>query len=105
MRRYVFLLTAAGFLFLAAFSGCSGEGQPPRAGDTVKPVLAGGLDWTAGQSGGIRVWLEAKNKDGSSARQLGFAGVPADADPVARIVFFQGKEARSPVEVKLSHRC
>jgi hypothetical protein len=105
MRCSRLLLTVGGIVALAVYSGCSGEGSPPRAGDTVKPVLASGLDWIAGQNGEIRVRLEARNKDGSAARVLGFGGIPAKGDPVAKVVFYQDKQALSPVEVKLSHRC
>jgi len=103
MRSWVFLVLAA--LFALAFFFHRSNNDRPRAGDTVKPVLMGGLAWTAGESGTVVVRLEARNQDGSAARLLGFAGVPGDADPVARIVFYQGTEAQSPIEVRLSHRC
>jgi hypothetical protein len=106
MRKSILVLTAsAGIAALAAFSGCSGDGGPPRVGDTVTPVLAGGLQWTAGQPGEIGVRLQARNKDGSAARVLGFNGIPTGADPVATITFYDGDQPLSPVAVMLSHRC
>jgi hypothetical protein len=105
MRSWEYTLLAIVLVALGFYWFRSPGGGQPRAGDTVIPVLAGPVDWTAGQGGEIRVRLEARNKDGSSTRPLGFEGVPSKADPVLRIVFFQGSLAQSPIEIKLSHRC
>jgi hypothetical protein len=105
MRLMTFTLAAGGLVALAVLSSCSGDGGPPRAGDTVRPVLAAGLHWTAGRPGDLRIRLEAENADGSGPRLLSNRGIPTESDPVAKITFFAGQQPLTPVAVTLSHRC
>jgi hypothetical protein len=99
------ILICGAFLAVVMLWGCSGEGERPRPGDTVTPVLTTDLHWKAGQNGELRVHLQARNADGSSPRVLGFAGIPASANPIATITFYNAEQAGSPVDLVLDHRC
>jgi hypothetical protein len=104
LKRPILFISVALFV-LTGLSGC-GAGSGPRAGDTVKPRFNDTPELTAGQPGQIGVRLVAVNSDGSGSRNLGFGGITAQDNPVAKIIFFQGEQPMSPpVEVVLSHRC
>lgn len=87
---------------LALLAGCASPAAPPRAGDTVTPVLATAARWQAGSAPEISARLQAKGKEGAS-RQLGFDGIARD--PVVRVVFFEDSTELGASQVTLSHRC
>jgi hypothetical protein len=102
MKNWPLVLLLA-FTLVVPF-GC--QASRAREGDTVTPVFASPVQWTAGESGPVAVRLQAQNKDGSSPRALGFEAVPGDVNPRAKVTFYSGQQPLSdPVEVELSHRC
>jgi len=84
-------------------AGCSDSGMP-GPGDTVSPRIVDPLNWSAGQTGMLRVELHAKNKTGQ-LRRLGFAVSPT-TNPVAQVQFFDADgQAIELLDVELSKRC
>jgi hypothetical protein len=92
---------ALGLAGLLVATGCGGI----RDGDTITPVLEGPATWTAGQPNELKVRLRASSSDGGRVRDLGFGGIPDDANPKATITFYEGDTAQAPLTVMLDHRC
>jgi hypothetical protein len=90
-----------GLASLLVVIGCGGV----QEGDTITPVLEGPATWQAGQPNALKVRLRSSSSDGARARDLGFGGIPADANPKATITFYEGDTAQTPVTVMLDHRC
>jgi hypothetical protein len=102
MRRAV---TIGSLLSVAILTTGCGDVSSVRDGDTLTPVMAGSNHWTAGKHEQIAVRLQAKNADGSSARSVGFGGIPDTANPTAAVTFYIDDQPQPPVQVSLNHRC
>lgn len=98
-----FILVSLGWLLAA---GCGGGGASSvQPGDTVQPVMSGFPAWVAGKEETFKVRLQATSKGENTTRELGFEGIPNDANPEATITFYVGKRALEPIQASLSHRC